>query len=273
MSSKILGLFMLALTPLLLSAQFSTVTETAYLNKINAIANKKLIENNLPNAEIHLAHLVEMQDNITSSQAAYLLHGLSESYHLTGNHVVALQRLLFQRLVFPLDSLDALSVSKFYIYAYEAGFDQAFASELWLQSQQQTDPEKALITLTRLSIRLNQKQLRPYIIQLSEMIRHNNFQIPYWLLQWEYFVKIGMKEKKFFEQLNFEATDNKVNTFQLETIPDISFRKKVYRKSISYYNKQKARAQAKQLLKTYKHEKLNLAEWFDLQIKSLKLIF
>jgi hypothetical protein len=264
---------MLALTPLLLSAQFSTVTETAYLNKINAIANKKLIENNLPNAEMHLAHLVELQDNMTSPQTAFLLHALSESYHLTGNHVVALQRLLFQRLLFPLDSLDALSANIFYNYAYEAGFDQAFASELWVQSQEQTDHEKALITLTRLCIQLNQKELRPYIAQLIEMIRHDNYQIPYWLQQWEYFAKIGMKEKKFYKQLNFETSDNRVNIFQVETLPDTAFRKKVYRKSISYYSKQKAKAQAKQLLKTYKHEKLNLTESFDFQFKSLKLIF
>ena len=253
-------------------AQFSISTETAYLNHINAQGREDLISNNIANAELVFAQLLSNIDSIPNESASLFLYQLSKSYQQINQAELSLHRLLVLRCLYPHDSISSLMKPMFGETAYASGFEHSFVVYLWettMENQRAKNANQNLLKLIELSIQLHQEKLHPYIIQLGNQLRLMNISVPLWYDEWEYLVRIGVKEKHLKSLINFEETQR--GSLKISSIEVEKLRKKVYRKSIRYYLHENAFSHSKEILRQYKNEDKNWIESFDYFIKKMRI--
>lgn len=264
--------FVLVLIQITSFAQFSLKTETSYLNHINGQQRTDLIKNNIANAELLFDKLITQADQASPSESSVFLYELSYSYFLIKEPAQSAHRLLVQRCLFLNDSIAKLSKSLFYESCYQCKLNQSFSDFLWIKSSiENIDDsfEKNMMNLITLSTQMHQKELQRHIIQLGNQMRLMNEEIPGWYEQWEYLVRIGVKEKHIKQVINYEDLEPEIPS--ISSIKDEKIRAKVYRKSIKHYLRTNSFLHAKNIVVDYQKENQNLFESLDLQIKKMRI--
>lgn len=269
---KIIYIILLVLMVFQLKAQFSLQTETAYLQHINSQERSDLAKDNLKNAEGKLEEVLKDPSVYSHFDVALFLLEISRSYQIADQPEIALHRVLIQRCLFPIDSLNKYTKPFFEEVSLMSNLNLSEVSDLWQSSSDKflsNNFNIDLLYLIKISTQLHLKKIQPYILQTNQLLRVRQVEAPLWLDEWILFTKIRLKEKHKKLLVNYEKDD--VAPIALSQIAEDRLRKKVYRKSIKYYLKTDSFSYANEVADIYKNENQNIFESIDLCIKKLRI--
>lgn len=269
---KILFSTLLIILSFQVKAQFSLQTEIAYLQHINSQERADLVEDNLINAEGKLEEVLNNLSDYSQFDIALFLIELSRSYQIASQAEIALHRILMQRCLFPVDSLNKYTQPYFEEISLMSNLNLSDASNLWQSSSEKFlshDFNIDLLYFIKISTELHLKKIQPYILQTNQLLRARHVDAPLWLDEWVLFTKIKLKERH--KKLLIDYEKDEVAAIDLSKIKDVRLRKKVYRKSIKYYLRTNSFSYAKEVVETYKKEEQNVFESLDLCIKKLRI--
>ncbi|MBN2669033.1 MAG: hypothetical protein JXR60_07375 [Bacteroidales bacterium] len=231
-------------------AQFSTQTEFEYLKLIHTQHDKKLIEDNIRNAELKAFQIIQSASN--DAYAAAFINELSKSFFLLKEYDKVMFYVYAQRFLFPNDTVEKSATLQFNENLYRLGFQlteiDSIKEKMSQEIEGKTFNDRA-VSFLKFCIYLQKKSLDKDIVLWSSLLKQRTLQNPNWLQHWEYLTltKIKVSDKiKFIESVENKPTP--VYTL----ITEQSLKNKVYRKSITHYLKTNSFSQSALLLSDYK---------------------
>ncbi len=242
-----------------LFAQFSLQTEYFYLKLINDQQNYALISDNIKNSELTVNNITANLDTPNKYSTLYLTE-LANSHLFIENNSLALFYYLYQRCLFPNDSISTYQKKPFVELVYSLNLNDSVISSYWDITSKKNIPKNTnerIILLLKLTTQLHLDELSTPIYKLGLNLRKNNITPPTWYQHWEYLTMIGFKEKQKMEILKKEISGKR--------------KIQVYSKAINYYLKNNSPKHAEELISQYRKEDLSIIRKFDVMLKLIRL--
>jgi len=253
---KIISIFILLLFVFKLNSQ-NIETEIKYLKIIN-LQDKKLINDNLRNAEICAYKLIQNPDSF-KTLGAFFYKELAKSYFITENYNLVVLSYLRQRCFFP-ERKDS-EVAKYYNNAIGKikKSDNKLLTELYKNTELKKIPksyDKQFQLFLKYLYKLGFKNACKFEILYSDLYRKNNKKsnIPYWISQHNFYTKIGIQSDKKKEFYLFSKIGNK---FFIPNFLSKKEKKKICNKALKYYLHFKNKTKVKEYVKFCKENDIN----------------
>ena len=245
----------------------SISTELTYLTIVNR-QEKKLIQNNLRNAEIvadslllhpKVSNRIYFPDGSSrqkkhDSIGAFFFKELGMSYYITGNYPMALFSFMRQRILYPNDTLQAIVHYYFTNAAAFANVKKGIANYLLEKSSPATMHKKSFsekkIVLLEKAIFLNSKALNSILLQYVDAIRESEGSVPQFINRWAFLVTIGIPHNKMEGYMNYYQGNLDSLNFQQKKI--------LNRKAARYYLQKHAWIESNKYLNSYQALPLKL---------------
>ncbi len=247
----------------------SVKTEYIYLTIVNRQQDKKLIKDNLRNAEIIADSLFFWTENPgikNDSVASWFYKELAVSYYLSGDYPMALFSFLRQRFFYPNPKLNQFVADYF---TESAAFVNIDKNMIDFQLEK-SSPDKVLklsskereYNLLNNSVLLNLKALNPVIMHYTDLIKESQSNVPEFVNRWAFLVNIGIPQKLMKGYINYYQGEIDTLNFKMSKI--------LYRKAAHYYLKNNAWEMASVYIEKYDSLPLKLnnkitSGWFKLR--------
>jgi len=249
-------------------SQFSTSTELQYLQLINKQGDKRLIADNLRNAELAADSIITQHSNNLLN--AYFFAELGKSYFLVKQYDKALLSFFRQHYLFPNDSADRETKNLFFETAFHCHFTDNEISQFWDVSKMNVSFNKRLIIFLEQAPQIHSRHLRPYILKIGNFLKSTGEPVPIFYHQWESLVTVNMRERHLKTILPLLVNNSTPVYKQVQIAKRL--RLKIYRKTIRHFLHINAYRQAFVLLNDYRtNEDLSFFQKADALIKRTRI--